>query len=269
MKSFRNAGITLHYRWTPGDGAGPVIVLVNSLGTDFRIWDDVTARLGGVASVLAYDKRGHGLSDLGAAPMTMAGHTGDLAALIDHLRIGKAIICGLSVGGQIALRLAAERTGLVDGLILCDTAPKIGNAEIWNARIDAVKRNGISSIAGTVLARWFTPAFRRDDNPAFALARNMLLRQSPEGYAATCGAIRDTDFTEIAGNLTVPALCIVGSEDGATPPALVEDMARIIPDSTFRVIENCGHIPCIERPEELAGLIAEFITKHVSGKNRD
>ena len=269
MQSASFSDLTLHYRWTSTGASKPVIVFINSLGTDLRIWDEVQTRLGGAVSVLVYDKRGHGLSDLGPAPFSMADHVSDLEKLLKHLQIGKAIICGLSVGGQIAIGFTAKHPSRVAGLLLCDTAPKIGTVESWNSRITDVQRTGIASIADAVLERWFTPAFRKADNPAFAIARNMLLRQSPEGYAATCSAIRDTDFSAEAASLNLPALCIVGRDDGATPPELVEDMARRIPNSSFQVIKNCGHIPCLERPDEMAQLILEFMSKHLEGKSHD
>lgn len=95
-------GVTLHYQLIGGPADKPAIVFVNSLGTDFRIWRDVIVRLAGDFPIVTYDKRGHGLSDVGAAPYAMEDHVGDLEALLDHLNVKSAIICGLSVGGLIA-----------------------------------------------------------------------------------------------------------------------------------------------------------------------
>lgn len=264
MQSIVINRISLHYRWRPAAGR-QTLVFINSLGTDFRIWDEVVEELGGEVSTLVYDKRGHGLSDLGDVPCAMDDHITDLEGLMERLGAGHAILCGLSVGGQVALGLAGRRPDLVTGLILCDTAPKIGTLQSWNERIDSVAQGGIASIAEMVLARWFTPGFRRGDNPLFAMARNMLLRQSVAGYAATCAAIRDTDLTAVASSLQIPVICIVGGEDGATPPDLVEAMARIIPGASFHIIKACGHIPPVERPGELTALITGFLGKHASG----
>lgn len=265
MDSVRLNNVTIYYHWKPAAADKPTLIFINSLGTDLRIWDAVSSGLGARVSILTYDKRGHGLSDLGDVPYTIDNHVDDLEGLFDHLGPGPSVVCGLSVGGLIALGLAARRPELVKSLVLCDTAPKIGTAQSWNERIDAVTRNGIGSIADMVLGRWFTPAFRSEETPTFAIARNMLLRQPVEGYAATCAAIRDADFTAVAASLRVPALCIVGAEDGATPPELVEAMARIIPDSRFHIIGGCGHIPCVERPDEIIALLAGFIFGTVTG----
>lgn len=256
-------GISLHYHLQGDPKRQPVLVFSNSLGTDFRIWQEVAPAFAATHTVLTYDKRGHGLSDLGHPPYVMSDHVGDLAALLDHLGIRHAAICGLSVGGIIAIGLASRRPDLVRALILCDTAHRIGTDETWNARIRAVSENGIASISAMVLERWFTPQFRSPSNPLFSGMRNMLERQPAAGYAGTCAAIRDTDFTDKARALRVPVMCVVGEEDGATPPALVKELAGLVAGSRYEVIGGAGHIPCVEQPDKLAALMRDFLSKHV------
>src|SRR6185295_9805347 len=137
------------------------IVFANSLGTDFRIWDDVVARLADRWRILRYDLRGHGLSDAPPAPYSIDDHIADLAALLDTRKIEHAVIVGLSVGGVIAQGLAAKRRDLVQALVLCDTAHRIGTADMWNARIEAIRKGGVSSIADVILERWFSSGFRK------------------------------------------------------------------------------------------------------------
>src|SRR5271155_1703037 len=129
----------------------PTVVFVNSLGSDLRIWDGVVAALAAAhIGAVRYDLRGHGLSDLGAPPNRMEAHIDDLAALMDHLKIERATICGISVGGMIALGLSHKHPEKVGALILCCTGHLIGTAEAWNARIAAVEEGGVASIAETV-----------------------------------------------------------------------------------------------------------------------
>jgi 3-oxoadipate enol-lactonase len=235
-----------------------VLVFSNSLGTDFRIWNDVVARLGDQFRIVLYDKRGHGLSELGETPYRIADHVADLAALLDELAIEGAIVCGLSVGGLIAQGLYASRPELVSGLILSDTAHRIGSAALWNDRMAAIEKGGIASIAEAILERWFSRALRENDPAALAGWRAMLTRTPEAGYLGTCAAIRDADFTEEAGWIAVPTLCIVGDQDGATPPELVLQTADLIPGARYQVIAGAGHLPCIERPAEVARLIEGF-----------
>lgn len=248
-------GIAIHHDLRLAEGGAPVIVLINSLGTDFRIWDQVRDKLADRFTTLAYDKRGHGLSGLGDPPYAIADHADDLAGLLDHLDLHDVILCGLSVGGLIAQALCLSRPQDIRGLVLSNTAMKIGTPESWNARIAAVEESGIAPILDDVMARWFTAAFRRPDNALYQGCCNMLLRQPASGYAGTCAAIRDADFTQAAAQISVPTLCIAGREDGSTPPELVQAMAGRIPGARFEVIEEAAHIPCIETPAVHAALI--------------
>ena len=246
--------VVLHWAWR-GPAARPVVVFSNSLGSDFRIWDDVVARLGDRWRILLYDARGHGLSDAPPGPYAIDDHVDDLIALLDHLGVRRAAMVGLSVGGIIAQRLAVRAPSLLAALVLCDTAAKIGTAEMWQARIDAVETAGLEPMADAVLARWFTPGFFAAEPAAAAGWRNMLARTSAVGYAATSAAIRDADLTADAPSIRVPTLCVVGDQDGATPPDLVRGTADLIPGARFVVIDGAGHLPCIEKADVLAALI--------------
>lgn len=252
--------VAIHYQTIGAPAGKPVIVFANALGTDFRIWRDVIVRLAGDFAIVTYDKRGHGLSDIGETPYSMDDHVSDLEALLDHLQIRDAIICGLSVGGVIAQGLYARRKDLVRGLILCDTAPKIGDADGWNARIRTVTDSGIAALADGILEKWFTPSFRSAGNGEFAGYRNMLTRTPVEGYAGTCAALRDVDYTREAGLIGVPALCVVGDQDGSTPPELVLAMAKTIPGANYEVISDAGHLPCVEQPETLVAVMRAFVS---------
>lgn len=247
-------GITHHYRFQAGDGVP--IVFLNSLGTDFRIWDKVIARLDGRAPMLCVDKRGHGLSDDGH--ITMGDLVSDVSALMDHLDLKGARICGVSVGGLIAQGLARARPELVSGLVLCCTGAKIGDADGWNARIETTQTSGIASMSDAILERWFFAGFRRDRTAELAGYRNMLTRTSADGYAGVCGAIRDSDFARSNGMITVPTTCIAGADDLATPPELVRKLAATIPNAQYQEIEDCGHLPCIEAPQVVATAIADM-----------
>ena len=237
----------------------PAIVFSNSLGTDFRIWRDVIVRLIGDYQIVLYDKRGHGLSDVGDSPYHMDDHISDLEALMDLLELKNAIICGLSVGGLIAQGLYHKRPDLVRALILSDTAAKIGNDAMWNERIAAIEADGLHAITDSVMERWFTQSFRQDDNSEYFGYRNMFERMPQQGYVGTAIAIRECDFTQQAKNILVPTMMVVGEEDASTPPELVLKTARLIPEARYQPISKCGHLPCIEKPVEMADIIKAFL----------
>ncbi|OHV79651.1 3-oxoadipate enol-lactonase [Ensifer sp. LCM 4579] len=254
---------TFHYRLIGAVTDKPVIVFINALGTDLRIWRDIVLGLAGAHTMLLYDKRGHGLSDIGQVPYSIEELATDLAGLLDRLAVRKAIVCGLSVGGLIAQALYQRRPELVRALVLSNTAHRIGTAEMWDERITAVEEKGLAAIADGVLERWFTPAFRRPENVVFAGYRNMLVRQPVAGYVGTCAAIRDADYTDAAGKIAVPVLCIAGDQDGSTPPDLVRTTAGLIPGARFEIIRDAGHIPCVEQPEALLAVLRGFLAAAV------
>lgn len=249
--------IALHHR-ADGPKGAPAIVLINSLGTDCRIWDAVVPGLADRYRVIRYDKRGHGLSQVPPAPYRMDDHSADLRGLLDHYGLDRALVVGLSIGGLIALGLAAGDEQRLAGLVMMDTAHRIGDAEGWNARIAAIEKDGIAAIADQILSRWFTPSFRSPDNPAFTGYSSMLLHTPAEGYLGSCAALRDADHTRTAKHLSTPTLCLVGDQDGSTPPDLVRSCADLIAGSRFEIIEGAGHLPCIEQPAKTARLLREF-----------
>ncbi|MBZ6077894.1 3-oxoadipate enol-lactonase [Microvirga puerhi] len=254
MAFIRANGIVLHYQ-VLGRSDGPALVFSNSLGSDFRIWQEVAPAFLDRFRVVVYDKRGHGLSDAPPAPYSVDDHVDDLLALLDTLGIRKAAVVGLSVGGMIGQRIAVREPSRVSALVLCCTATKIGTAETWAERIAAVEKHGIEAVVEGVLTRWFTSAFRSERADECAGWRNMLVRTPRDGYAGTCAAVRDADLTADAGRISVPTLCVAGDQDGSTPPELVSQTAALIPGAAFRVIAGAGHIPCVEQPRALTALI--------------
>lgn len=257
MQSVKRGELTLHVA-DEGDPTGPALVFANSLGTDLRVWDAVLPLLPAGLRLIRTDKRGHGLSDDAPGPWRIEDLADDLAAVLDRLGVRQAVVVGLSVGGLIAQSLAARRPDLVRALVLSGTAPKIGTAEMWNARIDAVRAGGIAPLADAILERWFTARFRAEAAD-YPLWRSMLVRTPAAGYAETCAAIRDADLTASTAALRLPVLAMVGEADGSTPPDLVRAMAAAIPGARFEVIADAGHIPGVEQPAVVARLIGDFL----------
>ena len=253
-------GVTLHYKFIQHSTSGvPTLLFINSLGTDFRIWDDVVDLMREHGNVLLFDKRGHGLSEYVETTNGLNDYAYDAEALLNHLSIKKCIIIGLSVGGMIAQILASRIQEKIEKLILCDTRHKIGNQQMWNERIAIVDKKGLTEISNGVMQRWFSETFRKDEALKVNGYRNMLERTPASGYINTCEAIRDADLTEITSQIKIPTLCIVGSEDKSTTPDEVKNLADLIEGSKFRIIEGSGHIPCVDNPEILSNLIIDFI----------
>jgi 3-oxoadipate enol-lactonase len=256
--AFERLGDIVVHCQESGPATAPLLVLANSLGTDLRVWDALLPRLHRRFRVLRYDKRGHGLTDATPGPYAIRQLAEDLARLLDARAATGAVVCGLSIGGMIAQALVSMRPDLVRGLVLMDTAHKIGTPDMWAERIAAIRAGGIASIADAILARWFTPEFHRDREAELAGWRNMLSRAPVDGYLGCCAAIRDADLTAAARAVAVPTLCMVGEMDGSTPPDLVADLARLVPGARFVTIAGAGHLPCVEQPDAVASAMLGF-----------
>ena len=248
--------IAVHYR-EDGDPAGRPVVFSNSLGTDLRLWDAVIERLPPGLRLIRYDKRGHGLTDAPQAPYSMGSLVADAERLLDQLEVRDAAFVGLSIGGMIAQGLAAKRLDQIRALVISNTAAKIGTRDMWAERIDAVEKHGIEALADATMERWFTSAFRV--TPELRKWRNMMTRQPAQGYTGCAAAIAGTDFLTPTSGLTLPTLAIAGSEDGSTPPDLVRETANVIRGSRFEMIRGAGHLPCVEKPDEYAGILTSFL----------
>ncbi|WP_299547194.1 3-oxoadipate enol-lactonase [uncultured Tateyamaria sp.] len=254
--------VRLHYRIDGPDDGAPV-VFVNSLGTDMRLWDPILPLLPDGLRILRFDKRGHGLSTCPSGPYSMGLLINDCEQLMDLHGFKDVMFVGLSIGGMIAQGLAVKRLDLMRAMVLSNTGAKIGTKEMWADRIRDVNSGGIEALADAVMDRWFSKDFHK--NADLELWRNMLVRQEDAGYTGCSAAISGTDFFATTATLRLPTLGIAGSEDGSTPPDLVRETVDHIPGSQFHLIRKAGHLPCVERPDEFARVLTDFMraTGHI------
>lgn len=242
----------------PAGQGGPTVVFAHSLGTDHRMWGDIARRIGG--RCVFYDLRGHGLTDAPEGPYWMGDLVADAAAVVERVAGGDPVFfCGISIGGVIAQGLAAERPDLLRGLVLMNTAAKIGTPDLWAERIGAVKTGGVEAVADAVLERWFPRRFRAERTAELAGWRNMLVRTPVAGYTGCAAALAETDLLASTARLSLPTLVVAGSEDGATPPDLVHETASLIPGAEYLMIEGAGHLPPIDRPDATAEALRSFL----------
>jgi pimeloyl-ACP methyl ester carboxylesterase len=194
MNFFRASGVLLAYRVDGPDDA-PAIVMVNSLGTDLRMWDSQVGLLSRDLRVVRYDCRGHGASGVPAGPYTIERLGLDLLALMDTLGIEQAHVCGLSLGGMVALWFAASYPERVARAVFANTA-----------------------------ARFLSEAFRRKHPDVAQQMSEMIEATNPRGYIGGCAALRDADLQEILAAIHVPSLILAGELDEATPPWQAQEL---------------------------------------------
>jgi len=249
-------GVRIHFE-VEGPDDGPPIVFSNSLGTSLHLWDQILPYLPEGLRIIRYDMRGHGQSDVPAAPYTMGQLISDAEAVCDACGVRDAVFVGLSVGGMIAQGLAVKRPDIVRALVLSNTAAKIGNPKLWEDRINAIRAKGMAFASDEIMKRWFSRTFY--GTPQMAPWQEMVEATAVDGYTGVSAAIAGTDFYTPTSGLRIPTLGIAGSEDGSTPPDLVRETADLIPGSQFALMRRAGHLPCVEHPEIYAAHLTTFL----------
>ena len=250
-------GARLYYALSGVAGA-PVVMLSNSLGTTLEMWRPQLPALEHDYRVLRYDMRGHGKSEVTPEPCAISTLGHDVVALLDHLGLDQVHFCGLSIGGVIGQWLGARAPKRLVSLILCNTAAKIGTAEIWNKRIADVEQSGMASITDSVLERWFTPAFCAAHPETVAPLRAMLPVNDVQGYTLLCAAIRDMDQRKLVEEIRSPTLILAGEHD---PVTTVEDARFLmagIPGALL-VTLPAAHISNVEASSAFNAALTEFL----------
>ena len=245
------------------EGRGRPVVLLHGFPFNRSLWREQAESLGASCRVVAPDLRGHGETSVVAGPATMEEMAEDLAALLDELGVGRAVVGGLSMGGYVALAFLRAYPERVGALVLADTRAQADTDDARRAREETARRalsDGMGPIAGMMLPKLLAPATREGRPDLVARVRGMILGTKPEGAAAALrGMAQRRDQTDLLETIRVPTLIIVGSEDVLTPPADSEAMHAKIEGSRLVKIEGAGHVSNLERPGEFGRALAQFL----------
>jgi 3-oxoadipate enol-lactonase len=254
--------MSLDHRLHGPEGA-PVLVLSNSLGTTQDLWGRQLPALAERFRVLTYDHPGHGGSELPEQPCTVEAIADRLLGLLDELGLDRVSVCGVSLGGMVAMALAVEAPGRVERLVLACTSAYLGPPRQWDERARVVRADGMEAIADTVVGRWFTQELAREDPETVARFRAMLAAAPPEGYARCCEAVGTWDARGRISAITAPALVVAGAEDPATPVAHAERIASGIGGARLHVLERAAHLANVERADAFTSAVLEHLGQEV------
>jgi 3-oxoadipate enol-lactonase len=249
--------LRMHYQ-LDGPPAAATLVLSNSLGTNLSLWESQLTSFAKDFRVLRYDSRGHGRTSATPGEYSVELLARDVLRLLDALKLDRVHFCGLSIGGMTGMWLAANVPERLNKLVFCNTAPKIGNADAWNARIKAVRDGGTKCVAEAVVERWFTPDFRAKNTAIIAKTKAMIESTSTDGYTGSCAAVRDFDFCAKVGAMRAPTLVIAGTHDAAVPPADAKKLAHAISGARYAEL-SAAHISNIEDADRFTSEVSAFL----------
>ena len=242
------------------DTDSETVVLIGSLGSDRSMWNPQVGPLSAFAHVLAVDLRGHGASPVPPGPYSVDDLAEDVLALLDSLKVQRAHIVGLSLGGAVSQWIAIHRPERVRTLTLLCTSAKFGEPAQWLDRAATVRAAGTASLAGAVLDRWFTPELAGRDTDLVDRHRRMIVDTSDEGYAACCEALSNWDSRADLGRISAPTLVIAGRQDPSTTPDDLRVIADGVAGSTFVILDPAAHLANVEQ----AGRVTAAIAAHVA-----
>lgn len=251
-------GTRLHCRVDGPEGA-PAIAFLNSLGTDLRLWDPQVDALRSSFRTVRHDSRGHGASDAPKGPYSIELLGGDVVSLLDAFEIERVHVCGVSMGGLVALWLAANHPERIGRAIFVSTAVKIGSKDRWDERIRALEAGGMESIRDMVMNRLVTSSFRERSPEVARRVEATLVSTPPHGYAASCLAVRDADLTNEVGRIRAPSLVVVGADDVGISQQEAETLNQRIAGSELVVLEDASHLCNIEQPQRFNHAILGFL----------
>ena len=240
-----------------GDPALPGLVLGNSLGTDVSLWDPILGELMQHFYVVRFDMRGHGGSDAPAGDYSLTTLVDDVQAVISAAKLQNYSYAGISLGGMVGMELAARKPQGLTKVVLSNTAFEFP-AGIWGARIDSVMQGGMGSIIEAVLGRFFTESFVRANSLEFRRVKNIVMMQTPHGYAGCCAAIRDMDIASRMNEIAIPALVVVGEFDLSTPPSRGDDIVARVKGARLVNLPS-AHIPVTEIPQAYSSALLGFL----------
>ena len=254
------AGTNLNYEVK---GTGPAVLFLHAFPLTLRMWDAQARALEATHQVVRFDARGFGGTPPGDGLLTMERIADDAVALLDHLGLSKAIVCGISMGGYAAFALMRRHPERVKGLVLADTrtAPDSPEAKrTRSAQADTVRREGPPGIADAFLQKARGETTRKERPEVVARIKEAILAASARGIVdALAGLAARADSGPTLREIHVPTLVVCGAEDALTPVADAEAIQRGIPGSTLQIIPKAGHLSALEDPAAFDAVLLAFL----------
>lgn len=248
-----------------GDKKNPPIIFVHGFPFDHRMWINQLENLQNEFYCVAYDVRGLGDSYIGDGQYTMEAFVHDLFSIINELHLKNVTVCGLSMGGYIALRAVEMNQDKIKALILMDTKSEaddnLGKLKRAGA-VDIINLHGLNQFVDQTVPSLFAEETLKDNQELVDRILGQCYDQDSHGVKGSVLAmVSRTDTTSFLANIKIPTLVMAGSFDTLTPPAMMRKMSEKIPNSEFAIVPRGGHMAPLENPDFVNDMIRGFLKK--------
>jgi len=254
--------LKIYYKVT---GKGEPILLVHGHPFDHTMWDPQIKSFSKLYQVITPDVRGYGKSSLPKSAATrFEDYATDLLALMDTLGIDSFHLSGLSQGGQIIMEIFRQAPSRIKSLIFADTFASLDTPEVKQGRYDTADRlekEGMEGYSDEVIYKMIKPEHVASQ-PAVAAHIIKMMKATPPKGAATAlraRAERIDYLKDVLPTINIPTLVIVGRQDEFTPVAKAEELQQSLQNCKLVIIEDAGHMPNLEHPEEFNNAVLEFL----------
>jgi len=254
-------GGTLHWREA---GSGDPVLFIHGFPFDCTLWEPQLAAVPAGWHYIAPDLRGFGASRLaGDEALTMDRHADDMIALLDHLNIDQAVVCGMSMGGYVALSMARRYPKRVRALVLVATRAHADGPETQKNRhvlAARARKEGAAPVVASMLPKLLSAHSTMKQPQLAARVRAMMESVPPETHArALEGMAGRKDYTAELGSIDVPTMVVRGELDEIIPAADMEYIARTVRGARHEVIALAGHMPNLEASDVFNKTLMQYL----------
>lgn len=251
--------------FTSGSKNNQPIIFVHGFPFDHFMWENQVKALKEKYFCATYDTSGLGASPAGDGQYTLESFVDDLELIVDELKLSQPVLCGLSMGGYISLRVMERMQHKFKAAILCDTRPEADSNEGKLRRSEGIKMIntfGVKEFVAGFVPNCFSENFINEKNKAYLKVLDRSLNSHPLAVKGCLLAMAGrTDTTESLSYFRIPVLVLCGEEDKLTPPPVMKAMADKIPGSKFITVPSAGHMSPIENPEFVNKQINNFLSE--------
>ena len=252
-----------------GDNVKKSILFVHGFPYDHLMWDNQVSELKNNYRCITYDIRGLGESPSGDGQFTIESFVDDIETIINELKLHKPVLCGLSMGGYIALRAVERMEEMFSGLILCDTKSEADGNEVKLRRsvgIKKINKEGIKKFVSEFVPTCFSKE-SINNLKEYPVVLNRALGSDPTGVKGCLLAMAGrTDTTGYLEQIKIPVLVICGEKDSLSPPESMRELASKIKDSEFVLIPEAAHMTPVENSKAVNSAIINYLNK-INGNN--